>query len=358
MIEDLLLYRTTPLDLELGASIGPVTVRVEGFGVPRPRRTCLVVHALTGDAHVASHGPGDRPGWWDAFIGPGRAIDTEQWWVIGMNVIGGAAGSTGPSSPSPDGGPYGRAFPVVTVRDMVRVQAAALDALGVERVALVIGGSVGGMQALEWAALYPDRVGVAAAVGATASLGALSIGLNQAQRAAVALGVQHQDPAGGLKVARMIAMLTYRSARHLATRFGRDWQPGADPAAPPEAVRFQVESYLEHQGAKLAARFEAETYLRMSRAMDLYDLFDGRESADAGIRSLVRLAGITHDWLFPPDDVRWLHERLQEAGVDSRYTEIPSEVGHDAFLIDTPPMQEWVRSVMSDVRAAALDMPR
>jgi homoserine O-acetyltransferase len=355
MIEDLLLYQTTPLELELGASIGPVTVRVEGFGLPRPHRACLVAHALTGDAHVASHGPGDRPGWWDTFIGPGRAIDTEQWWVLGMNVIGGAAGSTGPSSLSPDGQPYGSAFPVVTVKDMVRVQAAALDALGVDRLALVIGGSVGGMQALEWAALFPDRVGLAAAVGATASLGAQSIGLNQAQRAAVALGVKHHDPEGGLKVARMIAMLSYRSSRHLATRFGRDWQSGARPAAPPEAARFQVESYLEYQGTKLAGRFEAETYLRMSRAMDLYDLYAGRDSPDAGIRSSVRLAGITHDWLFPPEDVRWLHQRLQEAGVDSRYTEIPSEVGHDAFLIDSPPMQAWVRRVMADVQTALAD---
>ena len=353
MIEDVILYQTTPLTCELGASIGPVVARVEGFGAPRPDRACLVVHALTGDAHVASHGVSDRPGWWDAFIGPGRAIDTDEWWVLGINVIGGAAGSTGPSSLAPDGRPYGQRFPVVTVRDMVTVQAAALDALGVRRPALVIGGSVGGMQALEWGALFPDRVGLVAAVGATASLPALSVGLNQSQRAAVALGLRHGDPEGGMKVARMIAMLSYRSARHLADRFGREWQPGADPSAPPEAVRFQVESYLDYQGDKLARRFEAETYLRMSRAMDLYDLFAGRDG-DAGIRAPVRLAGITHDWLFPPEDVRWLHERLTEAGVDCQYTEIPSDVGHDAFLIDSPPMQAWVRSVMADVAAHAL----
>jgi homoserine O-acetyltransferase len=350
MVEDVLLYQNTPLLLQLGAKLGPITARVEGFGDRRPDRAVLVAHALTGDAHVASHGPGDRPGWWEAFIGPGRAIDTNEWWVLGINALGGTAGTTGPESLDPEGRRYGRRFPVVTVRDMVTVEAAALEALGVTRPALVIGGSLGGMQALEWGALYGDRVGVVAAVGATASLPALSVGLNQVQRAAVALGLKHGDPAGGMKVARMIAMLSYRSAPHLAIRFGRHWQPGSDPVGPPEAVRFQVESYLDYQGDKLARRFEAETYLRMSRAMDLYDLFGGREG-DAGIRAPVRLAGITNDWLFPPEDVRWLHDRLKEAGVDVRYTEISSEVGHDAFLIDTPPMQQWVRGVMADVTA-------
>src|SRR5579875_1145811 len=139
MVEDVLLYETTPLPLELGGTLRPVVARVEGFGARRPDRAVLVVHALTGDAHVASHGPDDRPGWWDTFIGPGRAIDTNEWWVLGINTLGGAAGSTGPASPAPDGRPYGRRFPVVTVRDMVTVQAAALAALGVDRPALVIG---------------------------------------------------------------------------------------------------------------------------------------------------------------------------------------------------------------------------
>jgi len=349
---DIEVFRGQPLRLQCGAAIGPITVRVEEFGERRPDRACLVLHALTGDAHVARHSPDDRPGWWEMFVGPDRPIDTTKWWVIGMNVLGGAAGTTGPRTVAPDGRLWGDRFPVVTVRDMVRVQADVLDTLDVGRLALAIGGSLGGMQALEWGALFPDRVAVVAAIGATDVLPPLGVGLNAAQRAAVQLGLRHGDPAGGMAAARMVAMLSYRSAAHLTARFGRAWQPGADPAGGPTDIRFAVESYLAYQGDKLARRFDAATYLLLSRAMDLYDLWEDRSAPDAGIRARLHLAGITHDWLFPAADVRHLAQRLARAGVDTHYFEVESDVGHDAFLIDSPPMREWLGQVMRDVEMA------
>ncbi len=352
MTHDVEVFCDQPLQLQCGGAIGPITVRVEEFGDRRRDRACLVLHALTGDAHVSRHGPDDRPGWWEMFVGPGRPIDTTKWWVIGMNVLGGAAGTTGPRALAPDGAPWGERFPVVTVRDMVRVQAAVLDVFDVGRLALAIGGSLGGMQALEWGALFPHRVAVVAAIGATDALPPLGVGLNAAQRAAVRLGLRHGDPDGGMAAARMVAMLSYRSAAHLETRFGRAWQPGANPAGGPADVRFAVESYLAYQGDKLARRFDAVTYLLLSRAMDLYDLWEDRTAPDAGIRARLHLAGISHDWLFPAADVRRLADRLAWAGVDVHYAEIDSEVGHDAFLIDSPAMRAWLAQVMQDVKAA------
>lgn len=352
--EDIEIYGDEPLILECGVPLGPIVVRVEGFGRCRPNRACLVLHALTGDAHVARHGAEDRPGWWEAFVGPGRPLDTDSWWVLGMNVLGGSAGTTGPQSLAPDGRPFGRRFPVVTVRDMVRVQARVLDVLEVPRLALAIGGSLGGMQALEWAALYPERVAVAAAIGASDALSPLSVGLNAAQRAAVALGLRHGDPAGGIQAARMLAMLTYRSSTHISARFGRRRQPDGDLAAGPEGVHFAVESYLTYQGDKLARRFDAMTYLLLSRAMDLYDLWAGRDRPDAGIQARLHLAGISHDWLFPPDDIQALAGRLASAGVTVHYEELDSDIGHDAFLIDSPEMRHWLGTVMADVADVCL----
>jgi homoserine O-acetyltransferase len=348
----LTLFEDEPLRLECGAELGPIVVAVESWGPPNPDRAVLVCHALTGDAHAARHGPDDRPGWWDVYVGPGRALDTNRYWVLCTNVLGGVAGTTGPGSPGPTGEPWGLAFPLVTVRDMVRVQEAALRALGVERLLLTTGGSLGGMQALEWAALFPDRVRAVAAIGATDRLSAMGIGLNAVQREALLLGLKHGDPAGGMRTARMLAMLSYRSAVHFATRFGRALQPGSDLLQPDYEPRFAIESYLRYQGDKLAARFNAWSYLTLSRAMDLFDLWADREPG-RGIQAHIHLAAITTDWLFEPQDIERLANLIRQHGGRADYTLIDSPLGHDAFLIEHPDIAAWLaRAVRSAERQA------
>ena len=348
-IATLELFSDRPLELEGGRQIGPVTVRLETWGPPDPAHVVLICHALTGDAHAARHHEDDVPGWWDFLIGPGKPIDTDRHWVICLNVLGGAAGTTGPSSPAPDGTPWADRFPLVTVGDIVEVQKAALDALGVTRMELAIGGSLGGMQALEWAWRFPDRVDAVGAVGAADCLAPMGVGLNAAQREAVRLGWEAGRVDEGLSVARMIAMLSYRSAAHFEGRFGRALQPGADRHAAPTETRFQVESYLRYQGTKLARRFDPWSYIVLSRAMDLYELFTPGRTV-SGSRADIHLAGLSDDWLFPADQVRDLAERLRRGGGRSTYTHIVSDVGHDGFLVDLPALSRWVRGLFTTTR--------
>jgi homoserine O-acetyltransferase len=340
------LFTEEPLRLASGSTLSPVEVRLETWGLPDPDRAVLVCHALTGDAHAARHAPDDRAGWWDPMIGPGRPLDTRFWWVICMNVLGGVAGSTGPASGGPDGRPLADAFPLVTVGDMVTVQKAALDALGVRRLRLVVGGSLGGMQALEWAWRYPHMVDAVAAVGAADRLSAMGIGLNAAQREAVRLGLTAGRADEGLRIARMIAMLSYRSWEHFEYRFGREVMDDRSVDGP----RFAVESYLRYQGDKLAGRFDPWAYLRLSRAMDLFDLWQANPPRGA-VAARVYLAGISSDWLFPPAQVLALARRLQALGMVASYQELVSDLGHDAFLTDLPGQRAWLRAVLQDVQA-------
>lgn len=342
-------FRSTPLVLSSGASLSPIDVQVETWGPPDPDRAVLICHALTGDAHALRHTPDDRPGWWEAIAGPGRPIDPTSHYIIATNVLGGAAGSTGPASTAPDGQPYGLRFPLVTVEDMVHVQHAVMAELGVKRLKMVTGGSLGGMQALAWTLLYPAMVDRAAVIGTTPTLSDLGVGLNAAQREALLDALAHGDPAGGLKVARMIAMLSYRSEEHFHERFGRHLQPGQTLFAEGYAPRFQVESYLRYQGTKLAARFNAWSYLALSRAMDLFDYWRLAESVPASPvpgRPALYLAGIRSDWLFPAQDIRGFRDRLLAAGVSAHYTELDSPLGHDAFLVDAPGLREWMHGAM------------
>jgi homoserine O-acetyltransferase len=348
----LTLYRDRPLVLESGDSLSPVDVAWESWGPAHPEGTILVLHALTGDAHAASHHPGDRPGWWEPMVGPGKPFDTRRWQVICMNVLGGVAGSTGPASLAPDGRPYGERFPVVTVGDMVTVQAQALDALGIGRLHLVTGGSLGGMQALEWAWRFPERVDRVAAVAAQDRLSAMGIGLNAAQREAVRLGLASDRPHDGLKVARMVAMLSYRSAAHYDARFARELQPGVSFEAPLDP-RFQIESYLLYQGTKLAGRFDAWSYVVLSRAMDLFDLWRGRE--EQATPAAIHLASISDDWLFPPAEVSRLAARLRRLGMTVTCRTIQSDLGHDAFLTDLPPLKRWLGRVAESYAAPRSD---
>ncbi len=342
-----------PFALALGDALPQFDLAYECYGRLNATRdnAILLIHALTGDAHAAGrHAPADRkPGWWDPMIGPGRPLDTDRHFVICANALGGCAGSTGPCSLDPaTGQPWGARFPLVTVADLVRAQRLLLDRLGVRRLAGVLGGSLGGMQALEWAVRYPalvDRVAVLAAAG---RLGPQGIALNEIGRRAILLDPRWQGgdyppgegPDEGLAIARMVGTVTYHSPESLALRFGRQPanRPPRRPAFHPADRPFDVEGYLHYQGDALVARFDAHTYLRQTRAMDRYDVAEGRPSeraALAAVRAPVLTLGIRSDWLFPPHEVRALADAITAAGGDARYRELDSPHGHDAFL------KEW-----------------
>jgi homoserine O-acetyltransferase len=314
----------------------------------------LVLHALTGDAHAASHPdiPGDRLGWWEPLIGPGRPIDTNHWFVICANGIGSCYGSTGPRSLSPAGRRYNLTFPALTVRDLVTAQLRLLDALGIEQVACVIGGSLGGMQALELPLMAPERTRRAIVLAASGRFHAQGIAYNEIQRRALMLdpawcGGDYEDgaePTQGVAVARMLGMVTYQSDAGMTARFDRN---SARYAAWPEfQERFDVEGYLHYQGDKLAQRFDANTYLYLSRAMDTHDIGRDRGGLQCAARSLTAetlLIGVSSDILFPADHVAETTRVLRCAGARAQYWELDSIHGHDAFLKEFERMEAVLR---------------
>ncbi len=340
---------------ELGGYLPEATVAYETWGEldATGENAVLVAHALTGDSHAAGGACEEYPrgGWWDPMIGPGRLIDTDRHFVVCANVLGGCSGSTGPASEEPgDGRPYGPRFPMVTIRDMVRAQRRLLDSLGVRRLAAVVGGSIGGQQALEWAVEYPGFVRKAVPVAATGALGPQGIAMSEIGRRAIVDDPDWQggeyygtgrSPEKGLALARMAGMVTYQSAAGKWARFGRE--PASRPALHREfGGRFEVESYLHYQGRDLTGRFDANSYLYLTRAMDLYDVAAGYaspEEAYGRIGAEVLFVGISSDWLFPPGEVRAAAARAREAGADARYVEIQSDSGHDAFLKDWDQME-------------------
>lgn len=341
-----------PLVLESGRSLAPVTLCYELIGALNAagENAILITHALTGDSHVAGrYAPTDRkPGWWDDAVGPGKAIDTNRYCVICVNVLGGCQGSTGPASTDPaTGRPYGLDFPVITARDMVRAQARLIDQLGISRLVAVVGGSLGGMQALEWAVTYPDRLRGVIPIGGAGRFHPQGIAFNEVQRQAIMndpgfRGGQYYGtvgPARGLAVARMLGMITYRSDESMWQQFGRELRNpeiGADLGSG-LGIAYQVESYLHHQGDALVSRFDANSYLCLSRAMDLQDLargFDSYEAAHAAIRAKVLAIGIRSDMLFPPYLQQETVRLVRAAGGAADYLEMDSVWGHDAFLVD------------------------
>jgi homoserine O-acetyltransferase/O-succinyltransferase len=352
------LFKTGPPSLELGGSLGPITVAYESWGTPSPGRdnAILIEHALTGDSHAAGEeGPGHpTPGWWDSIIGPGAAIDTDRWWVICPNALGGCRGTTGPSSPAPDGMPWGSRFPGVTVRDQVSVEAALADALGIERWAAVVGGSMGGMRALEWAVMFPDRVSrlivLACGAAATAEQIALcavqseAIRLDPAFRGGDYYGVAGgRGPERGLSLARRIGHVTYRSELELNDRFGRRPQSGEDPLG---TGRYAIESYLDHQAEKLVRRFDANSYLVLNRAMDHHDVGRNRggiSAALATIRAVTTVAGVDSDRLYPPRLQFELADMLPDR---PRMQLVTSLHGHDAFLVEQEQVAAVFRSAL------------
>lgn len=354
-----------PLALESGRTLPWVTLCYETFGQLSPRgdNVILVCHALTGDSHVAGrYRPDDpKPGWWDTVVGPGKALDTNRYFIICSNVLGGCQGSTGPNCANPETGrPYGLDFPIVTPRDMVRAQARLLDRLGVRQLVAVIGGSLGAMQTLEWAATYPDRMRGIIPIGGAGRFHPQGIAFNEVQRQAILSdpdfrGGQYYGspgPVRGLATARMLGMITYRSDESMWKQFNREVRGAGSPLDRGFEVTYQVESYLHHQGRSLVERFDANSYLYLSKAMDLMDLGRGRGSYEAAhglIKAKVLSIGIRSDLLFPTYLQRETVELVRRAGGGAEYLEMDSPWGHDAFLVEFHLIADAVRSFLESL---------
>ncbi len=345
-----------PLALDAGTAIGPWQIAYETVGTLNAARTnaVLVCHALTGDQHFATtHPVTGKPGWWESLIGPGKPLDPERYFIVCANVVGGCMGTTGPASQDPaTGRAYGLGFPLITIRDMVRGQAMLLDRLGLSDLFLCIGGSMGGMQVLQWAASYPERVFAAMPIATGARHSAQNIAFHEVGRQAIMADPDWREggyleagarPAKGLAVARMGAHITYLSEPALHRKFGRRFQDKAR-AAPTFSfdADFQIESYLRHQGLTFVERFDANAYLYLTRAMDYFDLAGdyGGVLANAfrGTRTRFCVMSFTSDWLFPTADSRAIVHALNAAAASVAFVEVESDKGHDAFLLDEPAM--------------------
>jgi homoserine O-acetyltransferase len=360
-----------PFRLEAGGELSDVVVEYETYGelAPAGDNVVLIEHALTGDAHVAGwdaaavstgrHFRQRKPGWWDAMVGPGKPIDTRRYHVICTNILGSCYGTTGPASCDPaTGRPYALSFPLVQVEDCVNLQRRLLDHLGIERIHTVVGGSLGGQQALEWALAYPDRVGCAVCLAAAPRLSTQGLAFNAVGRYAIttdphfANGNYYDRPARpntGLAVARMLAHITYLSEEGMAEKFGRR-RTRPEPSNP-TAAEFEVESYLDHQGRSFIERFDANSYLYITRATDYYDAAERWGGGDLAaacdrIRSRVVIASFSSDWLFTPAACCSFAMALCQAGRPVTYIDLPSRFGHDAFLVETEAVGRLLRGIL------------
>lgn len=354
------------MKLESAARLGPVTVAYETYGALAPdrRNAVLVLHALSGDSHVAGYysAEDEKPGWWDCMVGPGKGIDTDKFFVICSNIIGSCLGSTGPSSINPaTGRAYGLDFPVVTIGDMVAAQKALVDHLGIEQLLCVVGGSIGGMQVLEWCVRYPDMVASAIPLATTMRHSALAIAFNEVARQSIMADPNwnHGDyyngakPALGLAVARMIGHITYLSDESMRLKFGRRLQDKGDFSFNFDAD-FQVESYLRYQGRKFVDRFDANSFLYITKAADYYDL--GKQHGEgSAVRALSKAKGrflvisFTSDWLYPTYQARDIVKALKKNGRDVSFCEIEAEWGHDAFLIPSERLKTLIHGFLGRI---------
>ncbi len=367
------------ITLECGVTLARHRVAFRTYGTLNADRSnaILICHALTGDQYVAEiHPITGKGGWWDQVVGPGRPVDTDRYFVICANVLGGCMGSTGPRSPRDgephsgephSGEPWGTDFPPVTIRDMVRAQKRLIDHLGITRLFAVIGGSMGGMQVLQWAAAYPDAVFAALPIATAAYHSAQNIAFNEVGRQAIFADSGWENgrywasgstPERGLAVARMIAHITYLSEQALTRKFGRRLQNA--PKDPSEAISlfgemFEVESYLRHQGSTFVQRFDANAYLTITRACDYFDLAadcDGDlANAFRGTKTRFLLASFDSDWLYPTAESRSIARALNRAGANVSFVEFPSDKGHDAFLLDEP---DFHRTLAGFLRGCAM----
>ncbi len=343
---------TSPLKLDAGVDLTNLSVAYQTYGALNSQKSnaVLICHALTGDQHVANiHPLTGKPGWWSTMVGPGKPFDTERFFVICANVVGGCMGTTGPASTNPmTGKPYGLELPIVTIRDMVRAQAKLIDHLGIDQLFCVAGGSMGGMQVLQWAASYPERVFSAVPIATGARHSSQNIAFHEVGRQAIMADPDWRDgryfdegvrPFKGLAVARMAAHITYLSDEALQQKFGRKLQNRAAPTFSFDAD-FQIESYLRHQGSAFVERFDANSYLYMTRAMDYFDLagdYGGKlRAAFLKTKSRFCVVSFTSDWLFPTSDSRAIVHALNASGASVSFVEIETEKGHDAFLLDLP----------------------
>ncbi|WGE34430.1 homoserine O-acetyltransferase [Actinobacillus genomosp. 1] len=351
MAHSITLFSEKPLSLILGGTLSPIDVAYQTYGTLNADKSNVVLlcHALTGDAEPYKNAP--EQGWWQDFIGSGLAFDTDRYFFICSNVLGGCKGTTGPSSINTQTGkPYGSQFPIITVQDIVEVQKALLDTLGISHLHAVVGGSFGGMQATQWGISYPDFVSNIINLCSSLTLSAEAIGFNHVMRQAIINDpyFNHGDyydglpPDNGLKIARMLGMLTYRTDVQLARAFGRETKQQTEVWGD----YFQVESYLSYQGLKFLDRFDANSYLRLLRALDLYDPALGYEheiDALKRIKANYTLVAITSDQLFKQIDVLKSKQRLEAAGVHVDYHEFHSNFGHDAFLVDYDFFEPMIR---------------
>lgn len=341
-----------PLHLDSGKTLGPFTIAYNTYGTLNADKSnaILICHALTGDQHVASTHPlTGKPGWWSLLVGPGKPIDTNRFYVICPNILGGCMGSTGPASTNPQTGtPYGLSFPVITIGDVVEAQFRLIQHLGIDELFAVIGGSMGGMQVLEWASRYRDRVFAAVPIATAAWHSSQNIAFHEVGRQAVMADpnwvrgdyLSHGlIPRNGLAVARMAAHITYLSEDALHEKFGRNLQDRSDRTFSFDAD-FQVESYLRHQGSTFVDRFDANSYLYITRAMDYFDLAaehgDVLANAFRGTKTRFCVVSFTSDWLYPTRESREIVQALNAVAANVSFVEIESNAGHDAFLLDEP----------------------
>jgi homoserine O-acetyltransferase len=357
----------TPLQLDCGRNLAAYDLVYETYGTLNNDQSnaILICHALSGDHHAAGyHSMEDKkPGWWESAIGPGKPIDTERFFIVSLNNLGGCKGSSGPNTPNPDSGkPWGPDFPIVTVRDWVKSQARLADALGIEQWAAVIGGSLGGMQVLQWAIDFPTRLRHAVVIAAAPNLTAQNIAFNEVVRQALRSDPDFHEghyyehntvPSRGLKIARMLGHITYLSDDAMRAKFGRELREGKINFG--FDVEFQVESYLRYQGESFVDRFDANTYLLMTKALDYFDPASecngDLSAALAGVQAKFFIASFTSDWRFAPQRSREIVKALIDGDKTVSYAEIEANHGHDAFLIPIPHYMDVFRSYMQRVSA-------
>ncbi len=354
-----------PPELDSGRRLERICVAYETYGRLNAARSnaVLVLHALSGDAHAAGRNlPTDRkPGWWDSMIGPGKAFDTDRYFVICSNVLGGCKGTTGPSSTDPKTGlPYAASFPVITIRDMVMVQNLLVEHLGIDRLLAVTGGSMGGMEAIQWLLSYPRKVGSAIVIAASLSQSAQNIALHEVGRQAIISDPNWRGgnyyggptPSWGLAVARMVGHISYLSDKSMQSKFGRNLRNNGGSYAFDFSEEFEVQSYLEHQGLSFVKRFDANSYLYITKAIDYFaaEHADAVRAFSASEAELLAIA-FSSDWLYPPSTVKELLKAARVAGRSASYFEVPSDYGHDAFLLEATAQTPIIRAFLRNQEA-------
>jgi homoserine O-acetyltransferase len=353
MITETHIVQFNSIALDCGATLAPVDVAYETYGELNARKNnaVLVLHAFTGDAHAAGTDKSTGAvGWWDSMIGPGKGFDTDKYFVISSNILGGCRGTSGPASINPETGcPYAMSFPPVTIPDMVRLQKMLVEHLGIERLLAVAGGSMGAMQALQWALAYPDALAASIPIAGTARHSPQQIAFNEVGRQAIMADVDWNEgdyygkrpPARGLAVARMVGHITYMSDASMREKFGRRLR---------EQDQFEVESYLRYRGSQFVDRFDANSYIYITKAMDYFDLTAGRPSLSAafdGVKSRFLVISFTSDWLYPSYQSLDIVRALRGRNCDVAYCDLPSTYGHDAFLVHVAEQAELVRGFLA-----------